>query len=344
MTVSNKSSRDIAVDMLRVFACCAVVGLHTFAKDVTPVASALYYASSFAVPIFFMTSRAFLLNRGRVPFSYALHKIKRIFEVVVIWTAIAAVLYALLILARSGVQVALVALLTAFSATFAGTFTQVGGMLGQLWFLWALAIMYLLLPLLSRLDSRCKVAMLVVLCLAGAALQLASYVHHAPLEALVPQVLRIWIWAKYFLLGGVLYSERERFKHSRVLPIATVVASIIIAVALFLYAGMHLLGELGNISYAEYFYDSLLFVVWCSVLLSAAESIHPTSKRWVEIASLTMGVYIIHILVLAVFMHFLDMSNPLVGSGLMFVLVLTASFACVGALKPTKLFNVLFMM
>ena len=64
MNKEGSMQRDIGIDILRLAACCAVVGLHTFTKGLTPVSTVVYYASSFAIPAFFMSSGAFLLNRG----------------------------------------------------------------------------------------------------------------------------------------------------------------------------------------------------------------------------------------------------------------------------------------
>ena len=47
----------------------AVVGLHTFPKDLSLVTASLYYLSGFAVPFFFMSSGFFLLNRGELNYN-----------------------------------------------------------------------------------------------------------------------------------------------------------------------------------------------------------------------------------------------------------------------------------
>ena len=41
ISVAHAKRRDVAVDMLRVLACCAVVGLHTFSRGMTPLAFVL---------------------------------------------------------------------------------------------------------------------------------------------------------------------------------------------------------------------------------------------------------------------------------------------------------------
>lgn len=51
-TPNNFDARDCNIDIIRVIACVAVVGLHTFPKDLSVVTASLYYLSGFAVPFF----------------------------------------------------------------------------------------------------------------------------------------------------------------------------------------------------------------------------------------------------------------------------------------------------
>ena len=69
-------------------ACIAVVGLHTFPKDLSTVTASLYYLCGFAVPVFFMSSGYFLLNRGEVSYKYAVQKCIGIIRVVFLWNSI----------------------------------------------------------------------------------------------------------------------------------------------------------------------------------------------------------------------------------------------------------------
>ena len=55
-TSSNFDTRDCNIDIIRVIACVAVVGLHTFPKDLSVVTASLYYLCGFAVPFFFIIS------------------------------------------------------------------------------------------------------------------------------------------------------------------------------------------------------------------------------------------------------------------------------------------------
>lgn len=80
--------RDCGVDLLRFVACCAVVGLHTFANGLTPTSAIVYYACGFAVPVFFMVSGAFLLNRGGVTYSYVIRKLRPLLAVLLLWVMV----------------------------------------------------------------------------------------------------------------------------------------------------------------------------------------------------------------------------------------------------------------
>ena len=56
LTDRQTDRRDCSIDLIRVIACVAVVGLHTFPKDLSLVTASLYYLCGFAVPFFFMSS------------------------------------------------------------------------------------------------------------------------------------------------------------------------------------------------------------------------------------------------------------------------------------------------
>ena len=87
-TSSNFDTRDCNIDIIRVIACVAVVGLHTFPKDLSIVTASLYYLSGFAVPFFFMSSGYFLLNRGELNYKYAGRKCVGIIKIVFFWNCI----------------------------------------------------------------------------------------------------------------------------------------------------------------------------------------------------------------------------------------------------------------
>ena len=52
--VPFRSDINHNLDLVKVFACIAVVGLHTLHKDISVINSTLYYLCGFAVPVFLL--------------------------------------------------------------------------------------------------------------------------------------------------------------------------------------------------------------------------------------------------------------------------------------------------
>ena len=250
--------------------------------------------------------------------------------VLVLWVLVVSVVVSVaeLVLGRAGIG----AFPLAFLSMLVSTLFKSGGYLTHCWFLWALAFLYLALPPLSRLSQKAKLSLLVVTVLLGFAVHAASCVAGHPLEAAVPKPFRIWTWLEYFLLGGMLY---PRFKDKlRVGPTGMLlVAATVLAVAWQVFAGSELIPIVGDVSYVEYFYASPTEVLWCSALLLFCQSLRPGPKPWVWLASLTMGVYLLHRLVIRMLGHFISFDDILWGSGVGFLVVLLTSFVVIGLLK-----------
>lgn len=81
MKVQN---RDTNVDILRIIACLAVVGLHTLGIGISRACDFLYYQCGFAVPIFFMASGYMLLARNNTV-AYSIRKISRLIIFTLLW-------------------------------------------------------------------------------------------------------------------------------------------------------------------------------------------------------------------------------------------------------------------
>lgn len=225
--------------------------------------------------------------------------------------------------------------LTAFPkllfATLKGTLLQ-SGLLSHCWFLWALGMVYMLLPPISKLSLNGKKVLFVIMAAVGVALQVASCFIGRPLETYVPQVFRIWIWLEYFLLGGLVYPLCKKGLSLNAAGTALAAASMA-AVAWQLFAGSVLLPEATGAAHAEYFYDSVTCVAWCAALFMFVCSLKPDRKPWVYLGSLTMGVYLLHKLLIRALGQFVSFADPIWGCGLGFLVVLAASFAIIAAVK-----------
>lgn len=65
-------TRNNNIDLIKLYACICVVALHTIPKDLSAVTTTIYYLSGVAVPLFFMSSGYFLLNRGEISIKYTI--------------------------------------------------------------------------------------------------------------------------------------------------------------------------------------------------------------------------------------------------------------------------------
>lgn len=330
MNKEGIAQRDIGIDVLRLVACCAVVGLHTFTKGLTDVSTVAYYASSFAIPVFFMASGAFLLNRGGVTYSYVKKKLLQLASVLAAWAVVCMALeIAKTVVRDGGINVS-----SPFFQLFSvlqGSLFQTGD-LSHCWFLWALAFLYVALPLLSRTTKKARLFLLMITVLVGFGFQVASIFEGYPIETHIPQAFRLWIWIMYFLLGGLLYPLRDRGLDVRKLVVFALLATAL-SIAWQVYAAYSLVPGNSVPAYAEYFYDNPIIEVWNCALFLLAISLRLKKNCWVNMATLCMGVYLIHLFVRKLVAHFVPFTNEITGSGLGFVVVLFLSFALVAMSK-----------
>ena len=72
-------TRNNNIDLIKLYACICVVALHTIPKDLSAVTTTIYYLSGVAVPLFFMSSGYFLLNRGEISINIVFIKLLAFF-------------------------------------------------------------------------------------------------------------------------------------------------------------------------------------------------------------------------------------------------------------------------
>ena len=94
-----KKKRNIGIDLLKLIACILVITLHSLPPEDLMVANnvfnlSLYYVGTLAIPVFFMSSGYFVLNKRSISYAYSFKRIKNILIVVFSWL----MLYSLVIL------------------------------------------------------------------------------------------------------------------------------------------------------------------------------------------------------------------------------------------------------
>ena len=300
--------RNQNLDLVKVFACIAVVGLHTLHKDISVINSTLYYLCGFAVPVFFVASGYVLLNRKEIALKYIISKIASVMRLVICWSVIA--FFAKLVLdwlSKDLTDYSLVSL----PKLIVNTLLQ-RDVLWHFWYFGALMIVYACSPLLSKAKKYLK---LIWLGLVGVSciIQILSYVVGTPLQSRCIQTFRIWTWLQYFILGGLLGSDSLTRGLGKIKITMKMHTVCLLLITLWIAIFQNIAGRywLHN-SYAEFFYDSPSMMIWVIMLFTWVLRL-PLSEKVIEIikkvAPLTLGIYILHPLIMRIIGSFIKIHS-----------------------------------
>lgn len=314
------TDRNYNLDLIKIVACMAVVGLHTLQKDLSIINSSLYYLCGFAVPAFFMSNGYITLNRTDIDAGYSVKKVINILRVALCWSGIVFVGQVIYEITHG---YATVELLIQLPLTFIKGFVQ-KGYLWHFWFLGALIIVYFMLPLLVKHRGKLCHIWFTLICI-GLVFQVISYCLGMPIQRYCIQTFRVWTWLQYFILGGLI-GEKNRdkilgldIKKSRIFLIFATVW-IVVFQNIASHFWIHDL-------HAEYFYDSIFTVIWLILIFTFGGNINLTTGQTAvikKITPLTMGIYIVHPIVLKLVGFFIE-ADTIMKSILFFAIVLATS-------------------
>ena len=282
------------LSLLKVLACIAVVGLHTF----RPNAMILYYLCGFAVPIFFMTSGYLIFGKEKITWNYSLIKIIKIIRLIFLWNLL---IYFIGLITRFliGLDLSYYGI-EALIKEMIGSLVQRGEM-WQFWYLGALILIYFMLPVVQKIMKNVtneKTGLICIWCIfvvISVSIQVLSMYLGQPIQIYVFQNFRIWSWLQYFIAGGVIrylsidiVNKISKKNHFKILMIVTIVVNVYQSII-----GKNIL----NTVYAEFFYDSIVTIIWLFLLFTYILRIELSDKMkkiCKKMSSLTLGVYIIH--------------------------------------------------
>ena len=257
-----------------------------------------------------MSSGYFLLNRGKINWNYPLKKAFSIIRLVILWNLVFDIL-------KSVFEVYSVGKLNIewldIPQDIIKSFLQKGEM-GHFWYLGALIIVYILLPWMSQKSFESKRFLLFLIGTVCFIIQIISLFIAYPLQADVIQTFRVWTWLFYFLLGSfievITSCLKEKLHFNTQLIMVVVVTGIVVAVHYFVGTRVILLG--GKILKAEYFYDSILDIIWVILFFSLLlrVKICKRVKEFIrKFASLTLGIYIIHFPLRLIVAHIIKVNS-----------------------------------
>lgn len=255
----------------------------------------IFNAIVYAIPIFIIISGKLMLRRA---YSYReiSKKIMHFIALIAFWNF----LYAIVVYWQQGILTILqMTLLQMIKDVWQGSYYY------QFWFLYLLMFLYSITPLLYRLYTTHKkrylqvVMWLGLLCILVDSINLGCEIQGYACIMRIPQILRMWIWLFYFMLGGCLSDVCQRMERCMIVTKSKVLLSVFITLFLLLIASERI-----DTCMPEMFYGSILVI--CSLCLcftyrqQAALQLH----RSLHIATYFIGIYILQL-------PLLTMTSPL---------------------------------
>ena len=283
------TKREHWLDFIKIIASFLVIILHTVCyginNKISSPALLVYYIGTFAIPLFWMAS-GYIQLRKKVTYQYAFKKILKILFIAFVWNTLF-ILFGFLIKGKFE---------NPMDATVK-SFIQMGDFF-QFWFLGSLILIYLFLPLLSRIFNNSRntykvfVFILLVICVLINIYNIYNYsIGEKIIKERIAQTFRMWTWLLYFCIGGYLSKNNILEKLSTTKHCICVLFFVILTICYEYFYALKLYGSL----YAENFYDSI-FVIFTSIMIFTCLK----KVKWkkieaiADLETLVMGVYIIH--------------------------------------------------
>lgn len=83
----------------------------------------------------------------------------------------------------------------------------------QFWYLGALLLIYLSLPILCNIPKKYNKAICMVLFVICMNMEIISIILGWPIQSKIIQTFRIWTWLFYFFLGGLIRLDQNGFEY-----------------------------------------------------------------------------------------------------------------------------------
>lgn len=299
-----KKGRETWVDFAKITAAFLVVILHTCCFGIKEGQifndSYLYYLGTYSIPIFFMVNGYLQLRKEKITYGYVKKKYISIIKISLIWN----IPYCIFKIYKTKKYTSLI------YSTFL-SFLQKGYFF-QFWFLFALILIYLILPFLNRLLNQktkifyiISVLFIIVCVLIDCTNIFINNYFGLSIKNLIIQPFRIWTWLCYFCLGGCLSKINNNNFNKKIHLVLTILLVGITTIYQILLS-MKLYGNL----YAENFYDSFLVIITSVFIFTYIKKIDLKKINVISnISNLMMGVYIIHPTIIRCFNKILVIHN-----------------------------------
>ena len=293
-----KENRKCWIDICKITAMFLVIILHTVCNGIKDnqkdISLLIYYFGTFAIPLFFMVNGYLQLNKVKY-YKYVVKKILNIFLICFIWN----IPIAIFKLVINGEHLNIV------DNVFLNYIQE--GYFWQFWFLGALTLIYIFLPLFQKLFNRTDKYKFftILLVIVSSLIDLFNIVNNNFFENdiiknIIPQIFRIWTWLTYFFIGGLIRkSDPLKKLDNKKLIIITFI--LLLITILYAYAFSN---NLYSSLFAENLYDSFIVIATTFLIFNCFSRIQVSYKLITDIGKLNMGVYIIHPTIIKIFKYF----------------------------------------
>lgn len=280
---ADMGQRNSAIDLVKVIAMFSVIGLHSFDAFMEwHYVNVLYESCVIAIPLFFMCSGFLILNRKSVTIEYALRKAIRIIRFLIL------LVLAYWIISSVSTKSLDIQLLMDLILGI----VLLKGPLLHCWYLGAMILVYMTLPLLNKLFHRRNgvIVLLTFFFLIESVVFIENLIYDSPFESKVPESFRIWNWLYYFLLGGIIGHYHGIVSGFR----QELLGSIVVLLLFNIVFQEHLRGVV-NTPFCEFFYSSFVVILLSACIFSYILSLDVQKTKWLNaLSELFLPVYIFH--------------------------------------------------
>lgn len=338
MDKNIQKNRETWLDFAKIVAAFLVVILHTCCYGIKEGKifndSYLYYLGTYSIPIFFMVNGYLQLRKEKITYRYVFKKIINIIKISLIWN----ILYFVAKIYKTKKYTSLVYI------TFLSFLQK--GYFWQFWFLFALILIYLILPFLNKIlnkKTKCFYIISILLIITCVVIDCTNiFINNyfsLSIKELIIQPFRLWTWLCYFCLGGCL-SKVKINKFNKKIHLILTILLIVITTIYQTTLSMKLYSNL----YAENFYDSFLVIITSVLIFTYIKKVDFNKNNIISVVSnLMMGIYIIHPTIIKAFNKVLvvnsNYGNLLIAVGI-FLISLIISYVISKIPKVNNLINI----
>ena len=154
-------------------------------------------------------------------------------------------------------------------------------------------------------------------------MQVYSYATGESVQGYIPQTLRVWIAIEYYLLGMFIHRLLRKIQGSfaydrkmkNEMGIVTLLLMSVLYISWLFFTGERFM----PIAAGEYYYDDIVLAVWVIMIFIVISCIKIDNRilNWASfIAPYTLGIYIIHPLMIRIIQNIISINTTVEGIAL----------------------------